>query len=592
MSSDVVDAPERESLEALEADLAAMMARLRDIMADGLTEEGLVEVTAIYNNVAYIFLYLEANEEHVQYDRLLPWRDAFHRDEDLDRRMLALLTELVCADPEAEESRLAYIRQLQDKATQPDSEHERRIEELLAQAKGTLTDLRSAQSALLARLGLPDVASPTAAFYRLISDTPNPGTREKLARAWNMARDAVHDPLTEKIDRMVTVRREAAAVAGYPTPLAHTLTKCKVGEDEVERFIDGYLPKAVAGYERLGERVRATLEVDGHVADHFGHFMRTIAAGARTPLFRLDECLDFIFQVARSVFGLRLVRLPSGSEHVIRVRADSAAGEVGLINFDLWDTNTKTTGANHTKGLRNRTDWSGLVQTPVAYVSCRFQRGDSDINQITFQNVHSLFHEFGHAINHLLIRRRISNRSGLEYLPLERLEFLSMWFEKWVYHPEFESAVTLPGVGADAVRLCRRLKALEYQRTYVERAITAALDFEVHRAAEGGLAAAFATLDDRYGVARYCDLADFPVYFTWPMYQANPGANFAYLWGAADSVEKFLPYENLTLDEIEKRPGPDDAFASCLDFALPTHTPGTGAAVDFYDRVADNGGAR
>jgi len=592
MSSDVIGAPERESLDAVEAELAGMMARLREIMASGLTEEGLVEVTAIYNNVAYIFLYLEANEEHVQYDRLLPWRDAFHRDESLDQRMLGLLRDLICADPEAEESRLAYIRQLEDKVQDPDPVHERRIDELLVEAKGVLSELQTGQAALLERLGARPATNPTAVFYRLISSTAKAETREKLARAWNLQRDLVHDALIGKIDEMVAVRRESATANGHTTPLAQTLTKCQVTEDEVERFIDGHLPKAIEGYERLGQRVRSTIGVDGDIARHFGHFMQKIAAGARPPLFRLDECLDFIFRVAHSVFGLRLTVEPSGHEFVIRTKVRSAVSEVGHINFDLWDTQAKTSSANHTKGLRNRTDWSGLVQTPVAYVSCRFQRDGSDTNRITFQNVHSLFHEFGHAVNHLLIRRRISNRSGLEYLPLERLEFLSMWFEKWVYHPQFEAAMSLSGDSVEAVRLCRSLKALEYQRTYVERAITAALDFEVHRARGSGCAEAFAVLDKRYGVARYGDLADFPAYFTWPMYMANPGANFAYLWGAADSVQKFLPFERLTLEEIARNPGMSEAFASCFDFALPTDTPGSGVAIDFYDRVAETGGAK
>jgi oligopeptidase A len=385
---------------------------------------------------------------------------------------------------------------------------------------------------------------------------------------------------------MVALRRERARANGHDTVVAETLTRCQVTESDVEQFIDRYMPRAIDGSRRLGERVCAATGVRGDWSNHFGYFMQGIAAGARMPLFELDECLEFIFQVADSVFGLRMTVRPSRRAHTIRVDVSSAAGEVGQINFDLWDTAAKSTSAQHTRGLRNRTDWSGLVQTPVAYVSCRFLRDDENVKRITFQNVHSLFHEFGHAVNHLLIRRRISNRSGLEYLPLERLEFLSMWFEKWVYHPEFENAVTLPRGSIDTVHLCRRLKALEYQRTYVARAVTAALDFEVHRAHDGGLARSFALLDERYGLSRHTVLADYPAYFTWPMYQANPGANFAYLWGASDSIEKFLRFERLTLDEIRRRPEMREEFSTCFEYALPTPTPASGAITDFYDRIA------
>ncbi|MBM0275411.1 M3 family metallopeptidase [Micromonospora tarensis] len=591
MSIDPITAPDRESLEALEQTLAGMMCRLETILSKGaLTEEGLVEITAIYNNVAYIFLYLEANEEHVRYDGLLPWRDAFHDNPGLDEKVLRQLVELRCEDPEAEESRLAYVAQLRDKAEAAGPVDDRRAVELQERAKAVLAEVQQAQLRFLRRVGAPtDTNNPSAVFYRLVSGTPGASTRHKLTRVWTATRDSRRDELVAIVDEMVRVRREQSHAAGHPSVIDQALTKCGVPADEAEAFIARYLRQALVSQDRLVERVREAIETEGDPLEHFGFYMRQVTSGARAPLFLLDECLAFIFDVARSVFGLDLRTLPSGNSHVITVEVTADDRPVGQINFDLWNTAGKTVGANHTKGLRNRTDWSNLVQHPVAYVSCRFQQDEDRTNRITFQNVHSLFHEFGHALNHLLIRKRISNRSGLEYLPLERLEHLSMFFEKWVYHPAFARSLSLDAQDRAMVRVCQRIKALEYQRTYVERAVTAALDFEVHRRDDGGLAEAYAALEERFGISRHCTLGDFPMYFTWPMFQANPGANFAYLYGASDSVEKFLVFEPLTLVEVAGRPELREMFASSLDFSLPTATPDSDAVFAFYDRLAADG---
>src|SRR5438067_125976 len=105
-----------ESLAETGEALSGMMSRLQAIISgSSLSQDTFVEIASIYNNVAYIFLYLESNAAHVDYSRLLPWRDAFYADPGLDARILELLTGLRCPDPDAEESRLAFVKHLSGK---------------------------------------------------------------------------------------------------------------------------------------------------------------------------------------------------------------------------------------------------------------------------------------------------------------------------------------------------------------------------------------------------------------------------------------------------------------------------------------------
>ncbi|MFD6531213.1 M3 family metallopeptidase [Streptomyces sp. NPDC060184] len=588
-----VPAP-RDGVIEMEESLAGMRARLAAVL-DGppLTQDTLVEIMSIYNNVAYVFLYLEAVDDHENLERLRPWRTEFYENAGLDDEILARLLALDCADPEVEAARLEYIDQLR-KSRVHDPEGPRRLDALLTEAKA-LTDLaQQDQKSLLERLGVPvGGARPQVVFYKLMGNTANPATRAKLARAWRGARAPHVDELAGVVDRMITERRAQAAAAGLPGVLARTMERCKADEDTVETVIRTFLSGALTATEELEREIReVTGAAEGRPLDHFEYAVQQLSKDARIPSFDLEECLAYIFRVARSVFGLTFTRTDSAAPglsgtdltatDLIAVDVAADGVPVGGIKFDLWDLARKSVRANHTRGIRNRTDWSDIRQLPVAYVSCRFRTDDRGSGRITFQNVHSLFHEFGHAVNHLLVRKRTSYQSGLEYLPPERLECLSMWFEKWVHHPSFAASVTLPEGGAAELDRCRLLAAAEYRRTYVERAVTAWLDLDVHRGTEGGLRDSYRRLDEEFGVSRYVPFDDIVEYFTWPMYMAHPGANFSYLWGSADSCEKFLAFRDLTLDEIAGRPGLRALFGPCFDFDEPSDPPAAGSVFTFF----------
>jgi oligopeptidase A len=579
--------PDYESLDQTDAALDGMMARLRTLLgADALSEDAFVEICAIYNNVAYIFLYLESNEAHVNYERVLPWRDAFYRDAELDANLLARLQTLHCTHADTEEARTAYVTHLRERLAAPDVTGDRLHEQLLAEAKTVLDASRHDAAALLARLGIKGRANPQATFYKLVAATDNAATRTKLSKAWRTTRDSRLGELVPVVDRMVDARRRASREQGAESVLATTLTRCRIPEDVAWRFTEHYLVTSLAHQERLDAEVLAATGAPDNAMDHFGHYVRMLQADREVPMFPVEGCLSFARHIMSRLFGLEVTEGVQPSPHVLVLDVTLDGRPVGQINLDLWDTGPRPRAANTTTGIRNRTEWHDIQQRPVAYVSCRFRRDGAGTSRITFQNTHSLFHEFGHAINHLLIRKRLPTQSGLEYLPLERLEDLSMWFEKWVYHPQFADHLGLSPAQRDGLRLCQDIKRLEYRRSHVDRAVTAALDFELHRRAVGRIEEVFLELDERYGVGAHCTLGDFPPYFTWPMFRANPGANFAYLWGAAASAQAFAPFLDVAVEDAAPPTEVRALFSSCFAFEEPSVEPDGDAVFAFYDRTS------
>ena len=112
--------------------------------------------------------------------------------------------------------------------------------------------------------------------------------------------------------------------------------------------------------------------------------------------------------------------------------------------------------------------------------------------------------------------------------------------------------------------------------------VTAWLDFECHRRAEGGLRDAFAALNARYGISDHISVEDIANYFAWPMFMANPGANFTYLWGAAWSCAAFEPFLEFGLDEAAIVRSAPRAFDPCLRTGAPMAPPDPKAVFRFY----------
>jgi len=585
MSVDVIVARPQPRLAELDAELGVMMARLK-MLAEGpqLEEQDLTEIAAIYNNVSYLFLYLESNAAHVSFDCLQPWKGAFYSDATLDAKMLRGLEALRCSDAEAEAARLAYVRYFSEKLSGNDAETVGALEAVRSQAAAIGRQIRAEQAKLLHRLGIytPD-AQPETTFYNLIRAQQSMPIRSKLARAWLQARSRWTSTHIEAVDCLVEARCARSVARGFDSARTETFTRCGVSAAQATGVLGRYLEGALQSQGRLDAEVRNLVGPCDRPMDHFEFYVSSLQSGMTIPLFLLDDCLEFIFAVAEKTFGLSFNRINRGICHAISVDVSREGRDCGQINFDLWDNGGAQKSANQTLGARNRMECAEIVQQPVAYVSCRFKSNDDSARRITFQNLHSLFHEFGHAINHLLIRRRFPNQSGLEYLPLERLESLSMWFERWVFHPELAKRLPLSADERVGLHLAQHIKTLEYRRTHVDRAVTAALDYEVNGPVETSVAAAFKRLDASFGISAACEIDDFLPYFNLPMLQANPGGYFSYLWGAAESAERFLPLLSLEFDAL---PGPEvmlRQFSNCFDFDEPSVEPSTAAAFAFYE---------
>ncbi|MFI6080792.1 M3 family metallopeptidase [Streptomyces sp. NPDC051217] len=570
--------PEGRQIASPAEYLDGMLRRLRSVLKRPEPgEDDLVEIMSIYNDLGFVCLFLEGSGDTAGLARLSSLRWSFNEDPGLRSRLLEFVTKLSCVDPGVESARQEYVRLCQDPR---DSERTsgRPVVEALAELRAALGKSRDLQSDLLKRLSVDAGSEPPAAvFGQLISGVPRAETRDKLALAWQERRDHHLSELTHRVDRVIAARHLRGAAEGHRSALARSLLGSRTTETDIELFLERCLRLALRTHRELRTEVGARIGMTDPPMIHAGWAIRSALGNPRTPRFPLNGCLDFAFAVTRAAFGLT-IRL-SADDGSGRLVADvhSSSAPLGRIVLDLWQRPGKST-ANHTVGIRNRTDWNSLVQRPVSYLTCSFPT-ISGAEGLTPRNVHSLFHEFGHALNHLLIRDRLPHAAGLERLPAERIEWLSLWFEKWVYHPEFARFLSLTPDDIQAWKSAGSARWLEYRQGAAEQAVAAAMDFEAHRRRDtGGLTEVYAHLDERHGISDCVEFGRFPEQFARPVFTARPGLHFSYLWGAAESAETFAPYQGLTLDEMAAAPSAmPEAFTPCFDTASASRVPETSA---------------
>ncbi|WP_310728636.1 M3 family metallopeptidase [Streptomyces sp. N2A] len=564
--------------------------RFSRLVARGRLEDAEVEELALLSaNAAHLLAYAEGNQRHLGPAR--PLQSSWQRllaDPETDAALLALLESSVCTKDTAERTRCELLSWLRERANTQRNSTAAEVAAGYRQARDALDSVDEAQAALLERLGLRTRgATPAAVFSRAVGTTAEPSTREKLVRAWEALRARHTGSVLEQLNAVLSLRREQARAVGASSVVERTLHRSAVDEAQAAAFIDAYLERAVDSTERLAARIRQTIGATDHPLAHFNAYARTVAGTAMLPAFPLDGCLDYLAAVTREVVDIALTPLASDRQGEHLVLGTVGGRAIGIASFDLMETPPRgsgvraaaasvPTGADRTEELP--------ATLPEARVLCRYQHDARGRPVVTFASLHSMLHEFGHVVNHWLLRRHTPSDTGLDYLPVERIEDLSTWFEKWAYHPRLAEHLNLTAEDAAGLDICSRIKRLEFCSANLDRAVVAALDFDVHRQDSGGYAESFRQLERRFQLGGLCRLGTVAGYLLSPLCRAYPGASFTYAWGAAFGAQAFAPW-------LRTGPGgcapprarADRSLGPCFDPDAPSKTPELDPLFLFYD---------
>ena len=159
------------------------------------------------------------------------------------------------------------------------------------------------------------------------------------------------------------------------------------------------------------------------------------------PFFPAPHVTAGLFAVAKKLYALEITEQPNPEiwhKDVRFFRITDADGEIrGMFYLDMYARTHKRGGAWMDECINRRKSEAG-VQIPVAYLTCNFTPPIGDRpSLLTHDEVATLFHEFGHCLQHLLTRIDRSAIAGINGVEWDAVELPSQFMENWCW--EYES---------------------------------------------------------------------------------------------------------------------------------------------------------
>lgn len=158
------------------------------------------------------------------------------------------------------------------------------------------------------------------------------------------------------------------------------------------------------------------------------------------PYFNLDSALSGVFTVSNKLYGLNFKL----RNDIPKYHADAVVYEVtevnnntlGILYMDFHPRASKRSGAWMSSYRKEYKNEKGERIPPIITVVCNFTKPTTNRPALlTFDEVNTLFHEFGHALHGLLSQCTYSSISGTA-TPRDFVELPSQIMENWAAEPE------------------------------------------------------------------------------------------------------------------------------------------------------------
>jgi peptidyl-dipeptidase Dcp len=265
------------------------------------------------------------------------------------------------------------------------------------------------------------------------------------AQASRGGRDGEHDTRGTVLE-IVRLRAERARLLGYPTHAHAALADSTAGSPEAVAELLGRLAPAAARNARAEQEALAELAgapVEAHDWAYWAERVRAerydVDVAAMRPYFEAERVLhDGVFWAAGRLFGLTFHERPDlpgyhPEVRVFEVREEDGTA-IGLFLLDLYTRETKKGGA----WMNSFVLQSRLLEQPHAVVCNNLnvlRPAPDEPTLLTYDNVRTLFHEFGHALHGLLARVTYPRFAGTSVFR-DFVEFPSQVNEMWMLWPE------------------------------------------------------------------------------------------------------------------------------------------------------------
>lgn len=277
------------------------------------------------------------------------------------------------------------------------------------------------------------------------------------------------------VRKIAKLRHERANLLGYPTHAAFVLEERMAQNPErVKAFLNDLLEKAKpAAYKEFDDLSAFASEIDGidqlqkwdggYYSEKLRQKLFSLDDEMLKPYFKLENVLDGAFGVAVRLFGLNFNEVFDIDKYHEDVRTfevtDFEGQLVSVFYADFFPRKGKRNGAWMTS-FKPQFVKDGINERPHVSIVCNFTKPtETKPSLLTFNEVTTLFHEFGHALHGMLANTTYPSLSGTSVY-WDFVELPSQIMENWCYEPEalalfakhYETGEIIPQEYIDKIR--------------------------------------------------------------------------------------------------------------------------------------------
>ncbi len=290
-------------------------------------------------------------------------------------------------------------------------------------------------------------------YLPFMTYSENRELRKKLALAFNSR--SFHGDKNDNqanVKQIVALRHERARLLGYASH-AHFVLEERMAEspDKVTGFLEEMLGHAKPVAEKQMRELTEYAKKNGFEDDRLERWdyafyseklkkeKYAIDSEMLKPYFKLENVVNGVFTVAGKLYGLHFKENNRIQVYHPEVTAyevtDEKGNFVAVFYADFFPRESKQNGAWMT-GYRDQRITGGTDVRPHISNVCNFTKPtETKPSLLTFDEVTTLFHEFGHALHGMLSRCQYGGTSGTSVF-WDFVELPSQIMENWCYEKE------------------------------------------------------------------------------------------------------------------------------------------------------------
>jgi len=252
---------------------------------------------------------------------------------------------------------------------------------------------------------------------------------------------------SEIIIKLIELRKKRAELLGYESHASFVLEERMAGsEEKVNNFLEDLyqkaLPAAKKEWEEVEDFAKENLNLDkiekwdtAYVSEKLKQAQLDLNEQLLKPYFPLEKVKLGLFEIVGKLYGLSFKKnndIEGYHEEVDIYEVFNSQGEYhALLYTDFFPREGKRNGAWMTS---YRSQKKG--QRPHISIVCNFSKPTASLpSLLTFQEVSTLFHEFGHALHGILADTTYGALSGTN-VHWDFVELPSQIMENWCYEKE------------------------------------------------------------------------------------------------------------------------------------------------------------